>query len=139
MAASNVEKMSGQPVNAAPFAAVQWWQGAGHEMVVYRIERDAEGCLHPHVDTETGQWHIGVEWEMPRDVKQVLVRFADADLVPDRLQVQYWRHNWPTPAPERLAGARRGWIGRDDPFHGHWVTVKAGVPVLYSPRPVCPG
>jgi hypothetical protein len=119
--------MIGQPVNVAAFAAMRWWHGAGRDLEAHPVGRDGEGLLHPHLDSQTGEWHLGLEWDEPRYVRKVVVRFADAENVPDDLQVQYWRHNWPTPAPERRAGARRGWIGRDDPWNGHWVTVKADV------------
>jgi len=61
---------------------------------------------------------------MPRDVRRVVVRFVNAN-IPKEIRAQYWRKNWPTIAPERLPGARRGWIGRDDPWHGEWQTVRA--------------
>jgi len=41
--------------------------------------------------------------------------------------VDYWRHTWPTPAPERRPGAKRGWIGQDDPWHGDWTTAQAAI------------
>ena len=76
-------------------------------------------------DPETGEWHVGLEWQEPRDVRQVVVRYAGSSDVPPHLRVQYWHKNWPTPAPERRPGAGRGWIGRDDPWHGAWTTVRA--------------
>jgi len=127
MMTSNAQEMVGQSVDAAAFAAVHTWRGAGRELEVHPVEPDADGLLHPCVDPQTGEWHIGLEWERPRDVQRVVVRFAEDTRPPDDLQVQYWRNNWPTPAPERWPGARRGWIGQDDPWNGHWVTVKAEV------------
>ncbi|MEA3345133.1 MAG: hypothetical protein U9Q78_02630 [Chloroflexota bacterium] len=108
MSVSKVQEMINQPVDVAAFAALHWWQGTGRELEVHLIERDAEGLLHPHLDPQTGEWHLGLEWEEPRNVRQVVVRFAAAADIPNDLRVQYWRHNWPTPAPERWPGARRG-------------------------------
>ena len=111
-------------VNLADFARTRWWTGTErHALHVHDIAPDTDGLLRPVHDPESGAWHLGLEWDAPRDVRQVIVRFA-GDTPPD-LRVQYWQHSWPTPAPERRPGARRGWIGRDDPWHGRWVTVRA--------------
>jgi hypothetical protein len=115
----------GQPVDVVPFGSLRGWRGALHDLEVHDVQPDAAGLLRPHVDPQSGQWHLGVEWDEPRDVRQVVVRFPPGAPVPADLRVEYWRHSWPTPAPERWVGARRGWIGRDDPYNGHWVTAKA--------------
>ena len=113
----------GSPVDLAPFARLRWWSpGEGRDLKTHDIGCSADGHLTPAHDPETDLWQLGLEWEEPRDVSRVTVRFAGP--VPADLEVQYWRRNWPTPAPERLPGARRGWIGRDDPFHGTWTTVR---------------
>ena len=125
MSISDASGIINQPANMAAFSAVHWWQGVGGELETHSIGRDAEGFLRPHLDPQTGKWHLGLEWAEPRDVRKVVVRFADPSRILGDPQVQYWRHNWPTPAPERWPGARRGWIGRDDPWNGHWVAVKA--------------
>ena len=117
----------GQPVNAADFGSPRWWRGAGHALESLAVPADAEGVLRPIVDLESGDWQAGIEWDEPRDVLGIVVRFAEGSAIPDDLHVQYWRQNWPTPGPERLPGARRGWIGCDDPWNGHWVTVRAEV------------
>ncbi len=113
---------AGAPVDLTPFAAARWWEGdQGRTLQTHDLKRDSEGCLPAQLDPKTGEWQVGLEWEMPRDVCRVVVRFAGD--IPAGLAVQYWRRNWPTPAPERMPGARRGWIGRDDPFHGAWTRV----------------
>jgi hypothetical protein len=117
---------AGDPVDVADFARVCWWTGTqGNDLCVHEIQPGADGLMPPARDPQTGEWHIGLEWPDPRDVQRVVVRYATQDGVPPGLRVQYWRQNWPTPAPERRAGARRGWIGRDDPWHGQWTTVRA--------------
>ena len=115
----------GQAVNVAEFAKLRRWRGAGRELEVHAVQRDADGLLHPTSDPGTGEWQVGLEWDEPRAVRRVEVRLPAGEHMPEDVSVQYWRHNWPTPAPERLPGARRGWIGRDDPYNGHWVTVRA--------------
>lgn len=115
----------GQPVDVARFGQLRWWRGFQHDLETHDVEPDAAGLLHPHHDTEANLWHLGVEWGEPRDVRRVVVRFPEGVPIPAGLRVEYWRQNWPTPAPERWPGARRGWIGRDDPYNGHWVEVKA--------------
>lgn len=115
---------AGEFMDLAPFGKLRWWSGTQkQDLHTYPIEPEADGVLRPVRDAQSGEWRLGVEWDEMRDVRRVVVSYAGE--VPPGLKVQYWRFNWPTPAPERLPGARRGWIGRDDPFHGEWVTVKA--------------
>ncbi|MDI7276692.1 MAG: hypothetical protein QME94_11995, partial [Anaerolineae bacterium] len=114
---------AGSLVDLAAFAAPRWWTGGErHDLRVHEITPAADGRLLPGYDPESGQWQLGLEWPEPRDVRQVVVRFAGA--APAGCQVQYWQRNWPTPAPERMSGAGRGWIGRDDPYHGRWITAR---------------
>ena len=116
---------AGDLINLAKFARVRWWTGTEkQDLHVHEIEPDGAGLLRPVRDPSTGEWHIGLEWTEPRDVRQVVVHYASDSGIPPNLRVQYWRKNWPTPAPERLPGARRGWIGHDDPWHGQWTTVR---------------
>lgn len=67
-------------------------------------------------------WQLGFEWEEPRDVRSVSVKFADGfgGTSIDEMYVQYWMATWPMPAQEHRAGALRGWAGTDDPFNGHF-------------------
>jgi hypothetical protein len=114
----------GERIDLAGFGAWRWWSGGERkDLQTHPIEPDAQGRLRPVQDPAGGAWQLGLEWNEPRDVCQVVVETVSD--VPPELLVQYWQKNWPTPAPERLPGARRGWIGRDDPWHGRWVTVQA--------------
>jgi hypothetical protein len=114
----------GDPVDLAPFAWVRWWTGTErHDLHTHDLPPEADGTFLPGYDPQSGEWQIGLEWPEPRDIRQVLVRFTDH--APSDLRVEYWRKNWPTPAPERRPGARRGWIGRDDPWHGRWTVARA--------------
>jgi hypothetical protein len=127
-------------VNLADFAHLRWWTGTDlHSLHTHDLAPDAGGLLRPARDPESSAWHLGLEWDEPHDVRQVVVRFVGN--APPDLRVQYWQNTWPTPAPERRSGARRGWIGRDDPWHGRWVTVRsekvtAGDTVTFTFDPV---
>lgn len=115
---------AGAPVDLSGFATLCWWTGTERQNLrTHLLSRDSQGRLHPAQDPDSGEWHLGLEWNEPRDVRRVVVEYAGE--IPPDVRVQYWQKNWPTPAPERLPGSRRGWIGRDDPWHGQWVTVKA--------------
>lgn len=115
----------GQPINLAEFAAWRWWQGSErHDLVSHGATRGADGLCQAQRDPGTGLWHLGLEWDEPRDIRRVVAQLAAGSKAPADFCVQYWQHSWPTPAPERLPGARRGWIGRDDPWHGRWVTAR---------------
>lgn len=115
----------GRPAEASEFGEVRRWRGSGAMLEATPVAPDADGVYHPYFDPETARWHMGIEWAVARDIRWVTVRFANGVTPPDDVRVEYWRRNWPTPGPERLPGARRGWIGRDDPWHGEWVTVRS--------------
>ena len=120
--------VAGSPVDVAPFAQVHWWTGSERQdLRTHTIAPNAQGLLTPAQDAASGLWQLGLEWDNPRDIARVAVRFAGP--IPTDLQVQYWRNNWPTEAPERRPGASRGWIGRDDPFHGEWTAVRGAASV----------
>lgn len=123
-AITNLIPCPGDPVDLARFAWVRWWTGTErHDLHTHDLRPEADGTFSPGCDPQSGEWQIGLEWPEPRDVRQVVVDFADG--VPADVRVEYWRKNWPTPAPERRPGARRGWIGRDDPWHGQWTAGRA--------------
>jgi hypothetical protein len=114
----------GDRVNLVHSASLRWWEGTiPHDLRAHELSPDEAGYLRPVWVDEGDAWHLGLEWESVRDVRQVVVTYVDE--VPSDLEIQYWQRNWPTPAPERRPGARRGWIGQDDPWHGRWVTVRA--------------
>lgn len=60
----------------------------------------------------------GVEWRDVRDVHEVRVRFAAAP--PADLEIEYWAHTWPGPAPR----ANQIEDPADDPWQGGWLTAK---------------
>jgi hypothetical protein len=114
----------GDRVNLAESALKRWWTGSEQrDLHTHDLKLDANGYWRPERDPATGLWHIGLEWPEPRDIREFTLWCADD--VPPGIRLQYWQKNWPTPAPERRTGARRGWIGRDDPWHGRWTTVRA--------------
>jgi hypothetical protein len=60
----------------------------------------------------------GIEWDEPRDVRQVEVEFPDARSVPpsSALHVEYWVSSWP---PLWIGG----WTKTDTPWQGAWHTL----------------
>lgn len=117
---------AGDRVDAARDAVVCWWSGnTPREITTHPIEGTADGGWTAVAAETAGEWYIGLEWTEPRDIHRVVVEPVPADA--GVVRVEYWRQNWPTPAPERRPGARRGWIGEDDPRHGHWTRATAAI------------
>lgn len=54
-----------------------------------------------------------VEWDEPREIREIRVRFAAA-VRPDSMRIEYWSAGWP---PRE---GRGGWTVRDSPFAGEW-------------------
>jgi hypothetical protein len=116
-----VQPHPGEPMNLASFGWPRWWSGGErHSMRVHELARRIDGCFEPGRDPESQAWQWGLEWAEPREIRRVVLRLAKDSPVPADLCLEYWRSNWPTIAPERRPGARRGWIGSDDPWHGTW-------------------
>jgi len=121
-------------VNLVEFGEIKWWSGnEPNEIESHPIQplKDKEGNFYwlPVAESRGSETHIGVEWNEPRDVYNLEVIYKDAEFIPksDSVKVQYWQCNWPTPAPERLKGAKRGWIGADDSYHGEWTRANTKV------------
>lgn len=62
---------------------------------------------------------IGVEWDNPRELSEVVLNGADPSSIAS-LKLQWWGSVWP-------GNGTGGWMRLDDPFNGRWVTVKASV------------
>ncbi len=62
---------------------------------------------------------IGVEWENPREVSEVVITGADPTAIAS-LKLQWWGSIWP-------GNGMGGWMRLDDPFNGRWVTVQPSV------------
>jgi hypothetical protein len=125
ISATSSHPTPGEPVDLAPFAHVRQWIGTErHDLQVVELLLPPDGAWRPTRRPGMDACHIGLEWSEAQTVQQLVVRFAADQPVPPDLRAEYWRKNWPTPAPEQLPGARRGWIGRDDPWHGHWTVAR---------------
>ena len=59
-----------------------------------------------------------IEWREVHDIHEVRVRFAGTP--PADLELQYWAHTWPGPAPQ----ANRIEDPADDPWQGAWLTAQ---------------
>lgn len=55
-----------------------------------------------------------IEWQHPRPVRQVVLRFAGPVPVPREVRLEWWQRIWPD-------GGEGGWMRLDDPFNGSWV------------------
>ncbi|MBC7234320.1 MAG: hypothetical protein H5T69_00645 [Chloroflexi bacterium] len=118
-----INEWVGKPVDVAPWGQPRWWTGTqGRDVQAHPLGCDPAGALQAERDPDSGAWQVGLEWDNPRDVARVVLVFAGA--LQKGVRLQYWRHHWPQVAPERRPGARRGWLGVDDPYHGHWVTMR---------------
>ena len=113
---------NGKHFNQAAYALLRGFNdGTRSELRFTPIVPDKNGVITA-VPYKEGSWQIGFEWDEPRDIRGVTVTFAEGSAMPaaDAQYVQYWRKSWPTPYPDRRAGAYRGWYGVDDAFHGFW-------------------
>lgn len=114
---------SGAHFNLMPWAKVRAWNdGQGRDLETLDILPETSGGWRCAPTGTPGRWQIGLEWEEPRDPTIVDAVFQQPVR---RIWVEYWRQNWPTEDPNRRRGAQRGWIGRDDPYHGTWTRIRA--------------
>ena len=115
-------------VNLINFSKYRYWINEhANSLKVFDINPLYENCQlmwHPGYLQEKSEWHIGFEWDEPRDVKNIWLRFKDKSSLPDKkdIMIQYWGGNWPMDLPESRLGAARGWINKDDPWQGGWKT-----------------
>jgi len=128
------ENLVGELVNLAEFGEIRWWEGERPEEIRgFKLEpvKDESNIFYwIPVSSNTDFSHLGIEWKEPKYIYTVKVTYRDTPPDLNLVQIQYWQNNWPTPAPERLKGARRGWIGRDDAWHGQWKTANVDVEVI---------
>lgn len=70
-----------------------------------------------------GGREVGVWWEDPRDIQQVVVTFADPPGNKDAMSLQWWQSQWPQRRIPRdhVAGAgESGWGHLGDLYQGRW-------------------
>ncbi len=60
------------------------------------------------------------EWDHPRPVRSVRLRFDPPPTNANPITVQWWRHIW----PDNGSG---GWMKLDDPFNGDWTIVRGAL------------
>ena len=95
--------------------------GEGRDMRATPVQKTAQGAFLC-ARTEQGNWQIGWEWDAPRDIVGVSVRFDGATPALRDWHVEYWQNAWPAEHGDRRVGAHKGWIPTDDAFHGRWLT-----------------
>ena len=104
-----------------PYARLRTYNdGTGREMAAIPVRTDTEGAWLC-APLGMGKWQIGFEWDQPRDVRGVTVTFAPDAPMPLDWHVEYWHYSWPNEQKDRRAGAHKGWLLTDDPFHGRWL------------------
>ncbi len=77
---------------------------------------------------------LGIEWEEPRDVHRIFVKFANEKSMQskDEVKLQYWQNHWPHQRVQKgvVAGAgRSGWMAQDDWFNGEWKDADSNIEV----------
>jgi len=65
----------------------------------------------------SGDRFVGIEWDNPRDVHEVRIAGADAELAPS-LRLEWWGSVWPS-------NGSGGWMRLDDPWNGKWIRINA--------------
>lgn len=112
----------GSSMDVGKFGTIKYWIGKdaisvdGYE-VQAQIASEGEKFYEPVFVEEQGGYHIGIEWDEPRQFQKVVVQYHDVGELPkpQEVKLQYYRHTWP---PE----FREGWTAIDDPFNGTWIT-----------------
>ena len=115
-------------VNLIEWGKAYYWNNAqGSALRYYPIKPQTldggKKVWLPQWSEEAGEWHLGFEWEEPREVAGVEIIYSGMESMP-RLQdvkIQYWNSSWPTPMPERWQGARSGWMEMEDSGRGKWI------------------
>ena len=105
-------RSAGPPANLVPFGtlSVEALQAAGEKVYLSDIRPDHPLALSP------GQG-LRVEWNHPREVREVVVKFRGDAPAPAELKFEWWRRIW----PDNGSG---GWMKLDDPFNGQWTAAK---------------
>lgn len=92
--------------------------------------------LAPFGHARTWDGSPGIEWDEPREIRRVEIRFIDTEHVPAEgdLSVEYWASSWP-PVPSG------GWTKTDTPWQGEWSKVAArrevsGAKVIFDFQPL---
>ena len=87
---------------------------------------DGKSVWLPRWIEDTKEWHLGFEWDEPREVAGVSIVYTDADHLPalQAVRIEHWNTSWPTMMPERWQGARSGWISTEDPRQGKWISAR---------------
>ncbi len=117
-----LRQLDGQAVDIAPFGEMRFWTGADALSIEGHALQAAGGAWRPVDVPEQGGPHLGLEWDIPRQFREVRVHYAALAADPQAVRLQYWNHNWPA----RWAG---GWTAIDDPHNGRWVTAHGEVEV----------
>lgn len=117
---ADLESLAGSAVDIAPFGKMRFWTGADALAIESHPLKMHEGAWYPVDIPEQGGPHLGIEWVIPRQFREVQVHYAKMPAGAEAVRLQYWNHNWPA----RWVG---GWTAIDDPHNGRWVSVHGDV------------
>lgn len=95
-------------------ASGQWMTWSGEKL-------DQEAPLRSLSDAPVGARAVGVQWDDPRDVREIVARFAGE--APADVAVAYWYRTWP-PAPPQMPTIEDE---IDDPWRGSWIRANTRV------------
>ena len=123
-----------QTINLAEWGKAYYWNNAQRsDLRYYPIKpQTLDGgkmVWVPEWNEEAAEWHLGFEWDEPREVAGVEITYSEINNLPcsKDVRIQYWNSRWPTPMPERWQGARSGWIEMEDPRQGKWIWARGEV------------
>jgi hypothetical protein len=122
-----------QQINLTEWSKAYYWNNKQRsEMKYYPLKQqviNGETVWLPKWIEEAGEWHLGFEWDEPREIAGVEITWSVAEPFPASrdVKIQYWNSSWPTPMPERWQGARSGWIETEDPRQGKWIRARGEV------------
>ncbi|MEW5816658.1 MAG: hypothetical protein AB1798_14850 [Spirochaetota bacterium] len=120
--------VEGKRVNLVDFAKCRIWVGEPVDLLtaadIEPVIENGVAVWQPVYLQNTGKWQIGFEWEEPREVKEIILKFKDETALPCKndIKIQYWNRHWPVELPENRPGAGRGWLEKEDPWQGNWRT-----------------
>lgn len=103
-------------IDLAEFGRVVQYSGDTPETLQARVlERGVDGW--EAWKGPNGQYVIALEFDEPRDLREVGIEFRHAVADRHRVKVQYFRSGWPEEGKDGRAAT--------NPSHGEWVTAKA--------------
>ena len=116
------------PIDLAPFGRIIYYYGDDPRKRRFVDAQTQGGAYVPSEPDSGGRRHLCLQWAEPRDIYSIALTFVPGTMPdPQQVEVQWWHLRWPFAFRDNLRGARRGWAGRDDHYHGEWITTISNV------------